>query len=71
MFGILRMLLLQVKKLSMAKDIQLHFGFVYKVDLMKCRKEDEDLLSIFIRKKGSCMSLKKDFSNLSKKNLQL
>jgi hypothetical protein len=51
MYGILRMLLLQVKKLSMAKDIQLHFGFVYKVDLMKCRKEDEDLLSIFIRKK--------------------
>lgn len=71
MFGIPKMQHQQVKKLNMAKDIQLHFGFDYKVDLMKCKKEDVDLLNIFIRKKVSCMSLKKDFNNQFRRNLQL
>ena len=38
---------------------------------MKCKKEEEDLLSIFIRKKGNFMNSKKALSKASAKNQQL
>jgi len=70
MFGTLKT---RGMKLRFKKEMQqaILTGPDLKEDLMKCKREEEDLLSTFIRKKASYMNLKKASNRVSARNQQL